>query len=172
MDAKDILNQQLAGAHGWLDMTMQGVGAKEATWVPPGRANTIAGCYAHVVLTEDWAVNSMLKGATPLFATSWAGKTGMSEPPPENPEQGWGEWGRKVQLDLDKVKSYREAVMKNTEAYISTLTDAELNRKLMTPMGEQTVAFILNAVVIGHMHDFTGEISCLKGLQGLQGYPF
>ena len=170
MDAKELLKQQHTEAHGWFDATMQGVGQKEASWAPGGRANTIAACYAHVVLTEDWLVN-MLRGSGPLFATVWAGKTGISELPPENPEQGWGEWAKKVQVDLERSAGYKRSVVNNTQSYLETLDDAELNRKVDTPAGTQTVAWLLNNVVIGHVHDFTGEISCLKGLQGLQGYP-
>ena len=170
MDAKEILNQQLEQAHGWFDATLQGVGPKEASWVPAGKANTIAACYAHTVLTEDWLVNT-LRGGAPLFASVWAGKTGISEMPPQNPEQGWGEWGKRVQVDLGAAAAYKKAVVTNTQSYINSLTDAELNRMVPTPAGTQSVAWLLNNVVIGHVHDFTGEISCLKGLQGLQGYP-
>jgi len=34
-----------------------------------------------------------------------------------------------------------------------------------------TVGFILNRLVLGHIDNMCGEISCLKGLQGARGYP-
>src|SRR5438132_1183238 len=34
------------------------------------------------------------------------------------------------------------------------------------------VGWVLSREVVGHADNIAGEISCLKGLQGLQGYPF
>jgi hypothetical protein len=31
---------------------------------------------------------------------------------------------------------------------------------------------MLNVLVAGHLNNMAGELSCLKGLQGLKGYPF
>jgi len=37
-------------------------------------------------------------------------------------------------------------------------------------LGQQPVRFVLNALVVNAaMH--CGEVSCLKGIQGLKGYP-
>jgi len=57
-----------------------------------------------------------------------------------------------------------------TDSYLATLKEGDLERKVKTPAGEQTLLWLFSIAVIGHIHDFTGEISCLKGLQGLQGY--
>jgi hypothetical protein len=34
-----------------------------------------------------------------------------------------------------------------------------------------TVGYILNRLLIGHVDNMRGEISCLKSLQGGRGYP-
>ncbi len=172
MDALTLLKQQLKDAHGLLDATMQGVTPQHAHWLPGGKANPISASYAHVVLSEDFVVNGMLKGAPPLCATNWAGKVGLSEMPPPGPMANWFDWGRKVKVDLAAMKKYSEAVYANTESYLATLKDADLSRKIATPAGEQTVAWVLSNVLVGHIHDFTGEISCMKGMQGMKGYPF
>ena len=51
-----------------------------------------------------------------------------------------------------------------------SLTDADLARIVETPFGRPTVLFLVNRALIGHTHSHTGEISCLKGLQGAKGY--
>ncbi len=38
--------------------------------------------------------------------------------------------------------------------------------------GEQTLGWVLGTLLIIHVSWMTGEISCLKGLQGATGYPF
>jgi hypothetical protein len=37
--------------------------------------------------------------------------------------------------------------------------------------GEVTVGWIVVRLLIGHIDNECGEISCLKGLQGVRGYP-
>lgn len=112
MDIAALLRQQLKEAHEWLEVTMQGVTAEHLHWNPPGKANPLGASYAHVILGEDFLINVMVKEGAPLAAATWAGKTGLSEMPPGEPQVSWSEWERRV-----------------------------------------------------------GEISCLKGLLELKGYP-
>jgi hypothetical protein len=39
-------------------------------------------------------------------------------------------------------------------------------------MGKMKLGGYLTGIIIGHAHNITGEISVLKGIQGLKGYPF
>jgi hypothetical protein len=118
----------------------------------------------------------MLKGSPPLSATSWAGKTGLSEPMPM-PGPAWedyGPWARRLHLDLPALQRYQTAVRANTDAYIASLSPADLEaiRDLSNVgLGMVNVGWILARLVVGHMDNECGEISCLKGLQGLRGYP-
>jgi len=82
MDAVASLREQFKVAHGMLEGTMADVTADQAQWSPPGRANPLGASYAHTVLGEDVMVNGLVKGGAPMFVTSWAGKAGVSEPPP------------------------------------------------------------------------------------------
>lgn len=110
----------------------------------------------------------MLKGGPPLMATSWAGKTGISEAPPEGPE--WFDWGRRVKVDTSKLHNYGQAVFASTDAYIASLKESDYSRIVQTPAGQMSVLQMVT-IVSHHMRDFAGEISCLKDLQGLKGYP-
>jgi hypothetical protein len=38
-------------------------------------------------------------------------------------------------------------------------------------MGEQTLAWVLNRLILGHIDNMCGEVSVLKGVQGGKGYP-
>lgn len=141
---------------------MEGVAPQQAHWAPPGKANPISACYAHVVLGEDFVINTVLKGGAPMAATSWAGKTGLSEMPPMGPGD-WFQWGRKVKCDIALLRKYAQAVYANSDAYIASLKEQDLERKVNSPIGQQTVMWLLCNGAIGHIHEFTGEISCLKG---------
>ena len=179
MDAVSHLRQQLKGAHEFLEGTMQDVTAEHAHWSPPGKANPLGATYSHLVISEDAIINAMLKGGAPLFATAWAGKAGVSELPPlPGPEASglppWDQWARQVQVDLSAARQYAQAVYAASDEYLASLTDDDLSRPIdlsAIGLGQQTVGWMLDAAVLGHVSEHCGEVSCLKGLQGVRGYP-
>jgi hypothetical protein len=77
MDLISSYVMQLKEAHGFLEATMADVTPEVANFIPPGRANSVGACYAHVICGEDLAINGMLKGGAPLFVSSHLGKTGL-----------------------------------------------------------------------------------------------
>ncbi len=169
METIVVLRQQLKDSHGWLEGTMQGLTDAQVHWKPAGRANPISGCYGHVILGEDWAI-SVLKGGAPLMAGSHAGKTGFSAMPPQEGND-WHQWALDLKVDVSAARAYAQAVADNADKYIASLKPADLDRVVNGPAGPQPVYWWLSSAIIGHIHEFTGEISCLKGLQGLKGYP-
>ncbi len=117
----------------------------------------------------------MLQGKAPLAAGEWAGRTGLSAPPPSEPGADWSNWARSVRVDLNALGAYTQAALANADAYLASLTEEGLERKIdlsVVGLGEQTVAFLVNNAVVAHVRDHCGEISALKGAQGLRGYPF
>jgi hypothetical protein len=103
--------------------------------------------------------------------SSYAGKTGASEPPPPG---DWGAWGRSVRVDMDQMNAYAQAVYAATDAYLVGISDADLERELdlsSVGYGAMPMGGLLN-LMSGHVMMHMGEISCLKGLMGLKGYPF
>lgn len=175
-----LLREHVQQAMRFLEETMDGVTTELAHWRPPGVANPIGANYAHVVLGQDGAVNGILKGAAPLFAASWAGKTGVSELPPQADPRSPGfpdfsAWARRVQIDVPMMRRYAEAVYAATDEYLGALSDDELARPLdLSALGlrDSTVKRVLLGGVIGNALVHCGEIACLKGLQGGKGYPF
>jgi hypothetical protein len=174
-----LFREQLQAAHGLLEGTVGDVTPEEAHWSPPGRANPLGANYAHTVMGEDATVNGMLRRDAPLFASSWAGKAGVSEPPP-GPDPNapgfpdWSKWARRVKVDLPALRKYAEAVYAATDEYLASLTDDDLNRPVdlsALGLGEHTVRYLLTNGVLGNAYNHCGEISCLKGLQGKRGYP-
>ena len=68
----------------------------------------------------------------------------------------------------------QKAVYKNSEDFCSSLSDSDLTNQKITMfmnMGEWTVGKFIVLVLINHAANLTGEISAVKGLQGLKGYP-
>lgn len=176
MDGVALLKLQLNQAHQWLEGTLGELTAEQCQFVPPGRANPPGVCYAHAVLSEDMVVNGMLRGGTPLFAADWADRTGLSEPMPL-PGPDWPryfDWTRSVRIDLPALRRYAQAVYGETERYLAGLQPADLDSEFdlsAVGFGSQPVGWVISTLLIGHLHDEAGELSAVKGVQGLSGYP-
>jgi len=167
-----LLRQQFKTGHQFLEGTMEGVTSEMSHWSPPGMAQPLGANYAHILISEDFLINGLLKGAAPLLASTWAGKVGVSELPPQAPP--WNEWAGRVQIDFETLRGYAQAVYEATDNYLASLSDEDLDRSLdlsAVGFGQQALGWFLG-VLIFNVHTHTGEIACLKGLQGAQGYPF
>ncbi len=178
MDGVSLLRLQLQIAHEVLEGTMMDVTSEQAQWTPPGVATPLGASYAHTVLSEDMVINGMLRHQPTLSMTTYAGKLGVSAPQPI-PGSGWTEaypaWTRSVQVDLPALKEYAQAVHRSSDEYLASLTPEDLDSTLdlsAIGMGQPTLAWAFSILVIGHINNIAGEISCLKGLQGAKGYPF
>lgn len=158
------LRAQLKGAHDWLEGTLQGVDDQIANAVPTGKVAKIGAQYAHVVSFEDMVFNAALKGGAPLMMSMSAG---IDSPPPMGP---WDEWGRTVKVNFAEQQAYAQKIYEVVDSYLATIDDSALTREIdlqftKLPLGRLLGLLILNAFV------HAGEISCLKGLNGMKGYP-
>lgn len=172
METRALLQQYAKFGHDLLEATLGEVTTEQACWTPEGKASSVAANYAHLVTGEDFFVNTLAQGKPPLMATTMEGKTGLSEPPPQG---DWSQWARSVQIDMSALRAYGQAVFAATDAFIVGLSDEDLNRTIdLTAFnfGEMPLPLFITIFVGGHMNMHTGEISCLKGLQGMRGYPF
>ena len=172
VSSKRALYRELfANSHEWLEGTMADVTPEQAAWQPAGDAVPAGAHYAHHIIGEDFFIQNLFQGKPPLMASTFAGTAGFSEPMPMGP---WADWARSVAIDVPAVKAYAQAVYAATDSYLAGITEEELNRDLdLSAMGMGTVklSYLLNQILTDiALH--CGEISCIKGLQGLKGYPF
>jgi hypothetical protein len=169
-----LRSQFQAAHHGWLEATLQGVTPEQAHWQPPGgRVAPIGAQYAHHIIAVDFLFLGFVRQQTPLALSSFAGKTGFDTPYPM--EGDWMEWARRVQIDLDSLRQYAQAAYAALDDQLAGLDDEDLATPVdMTPvgLGQQTLGSFLGNLLLLNTVAHTGEISAVKGLQGLQGYPF
>lgn len=171
MNTVSLIRSQLSVTHEWFEATMKGVTPEVAHWQPGGTAHPIGSLYAHAITAIDIMINMMIQGGQPMFTTTWSGKTGISEP---SFDAGL-EWARNVKVNLDQARQYAQAVYASADAGLAGLSDDDLGRTIDLSeqgIGQWTLGAFLISFVIGHTRDMMGEISALKGIQGLQGYPF
>lgn len=170
--ATEVLRQQFQEFHEALEAAIADVTNEQAHWTPPGSANPIGATYAHVVLSEDMGIHALLQGKPTLSSGARAERLGLSSTAPMGGSAGWGDWARAVRVDLDALRRYASAVYSATDAYLAGATDADLTRALdlsALGFGQPAARWVLD-MALQNVAMHCGEIACLKGLQGLQGY--
>lgn len=171
-----LLKLQIKDAHQTLESTVEDIKSEQLHQDPGGKALPLGAAYAHLVFSEDKIVNGMIQQKPSLSETTYKEKTGASAPMPAMDEK-WSvnheDWANTVQIDLPKLKEYAQAVYAQTDAYLGSLTDADLDREIdLGPWGKKTIAYLIYGLVIGHANSLAGEISAVKGVFGEKGYPF
>jgi uncharacterized damage-inducible protein DinB len=176
MTTLDLLKAQIKNAREVFDGTANDIQDEHLHINPGGKALTLAATYAHLIFSEDAIVHGILQGKPSLSDTTWKDKTGASVPMPPmdaNWQTAHEEWAKTVHVDLEQMKEYAKAVYAETDAYVNSLTESDLDREIdMGSWGKQTVAYLLYAYIIAHTNNLAGELSALKGVRGAKGYPF
>ena len=169
MDVKTTLQQQMQSLHGTMDAAMSDCSAEVLAGKLAGSTiNSVGAVYAHTIFSEDGLVNGLVRGGTPVyFAGGWAPKVGI-EMPQGGMEPDWA-----VTIPLDIFRQYAAAVGNATSEYLASATDAELERVVdpgfAPPMPVRT---LFANVLAWHLASHQGEISALKGVQGVNGLVF
>jgi hypothetical protein len=145
---------------------------EQADWVPEGVANPIGATYWHIISSVDQAVYGWGMGQAPLGETAgWQEKVLLTAAP---------DWGaedivakmRALRVDLAAMHGYAQAVGEAAQGWLAILAPEDLERKIETPLGEQSLDQMLATFVMWHINAHCGEIAALKGCQGAKGYPF
>jgi len=167
VELKDYIIGNLTDAHRMLGIALTDLDDKIVSYRASDHVNSIAQILAHVVMGEDRLINASCKGGERIFdAQGWEAKTGI-------PAVQGGVWNDKVwQMDIPAFLEYQKLVERNAMQYVLSVTPEELERDVTFGPFVQPVADQLRGVLVHHMLGHSGEISALKGVQGLKGLPF
>ena len=175
MDVLAYIKGSIADAHRFNDIAASELTEEVSMWQPQGTANTIQALVAHMTTGEDNAINRAIRNSEKLneqpetnsslfVSKGWSKELGI-------PTERGGQWTTGWTLNLAAFQAYRKSVHKETDMFLETLTEADLDREVFWFNGANTVGGLLRMVVIHHQLLHSGEISTLKGLQGLKGLP-
>ncbi|MCB0045665.1 MAG: DinB family protein [Caldilineaceae bacterium] len=167
--AVELFRTQYKNSLNWLVGTLDGTTSDVFTQIPGDRIPPISAQLVHIFTGADFFVLGQAAQQAPLITSSFADKSGIGELPP--PGGDLVEWSRTAQIDRERVLAYGQAVYAAIDDYLASLTDDDLDQmRDLGSMGEQPVSWILNIILL-NTFSHTGEISCIKGLNGLKGYP-
>jgi hypothetical protein len=198
MNAVELIHFSLGLAFEHLEHLVKDLTQEQADWLPPGNANPIGSLYWHTVgysdqLVHEWCMEPFVDltieewfeakrakrelgmGQAPLrHSAGWQEKVVIAFPP-ENPEDPY--WYLRnaredLRVDLPALHDYARATAQTLESWVASLAPEDLERSIPTPIGDYNLGPFLEFFIIWHINVHCGEISALKGCQGLKGYPW
>jgi hypothetical protein len=198
MNAVDLIHYALDLAFEHLELQVKDLTQEQVDWLPPGIANPIGALYWHTIaycdqLVHEWCMEPFVDlaieewfeakrakrelgmGQAPLrHSAGWQEKVVLALPP-ENPEDPY--WDVRtvregLRVDLPALHDYAHATAQTLQDWVASLTLVDLERMIPTPFGDYNQGKFLEYFIIWHINVHCGEISALKGCQGLKGYPW
>jgi uncharacterized damage-inducible protein DinB len=158
MNTVELLRFSLGTAFDILSQVTADLTQEQADWRPPGTASSIRDVYWHTLTYVDYFVREYCIEGRRLPDT-------VESRPDELRMQV-------VEADVSQLREFASQVESTVQDWLSSLTPADLERRRHTTVGELNVGQMLEIYVVWHINAHCGEISALKGCQGLQGYPW
>lgn len=173
MNTVELTQYALSNAFDILGQVTADLTQEQADWMPPGIANPIGALYWHTITGADDVVFKWCQGKTPLYQKDdWQEKALIVSAPEPEPGGDYLTYMQTIRVDLPALHEYTRAVFEAIQSWLGSLAPEDLERKVETPIGELSLAQMLETFVIWHVNAHCGEISALKGCQGFRGYPF
>lgn len=169
MRTQDLLRAQYEQAHGILEQVIDDCSPEALAQVAGGTVGSISAIYAHLVYDEDGMIARPAGQDTVWESGDWAAKTGLDMPGPSQTQE-WAQSG--PQYDLAAFREYAQAVYAATDDYLANVSDDGLDAKIEAGRGEVPAGTWVGTTSLWHVVSHQGEISALKGVQGLKGLPF
>jgi len=136
-------------------------------FTPDEGGHSVAWVLWHAARVEDSIIHRVAQEKDVVWKQSdYAARSGL-------PLKGIGtgqapEEAQQVHIDDMKVFSeYAEAVAKATEAYLSDVSPAELEREVQVGERTETIGGAILLHLITHLNGHRGEINAIRGVQGL-----
>ncbi len=166
MDVKTTLRDQMRTLHGILEAAIADCPPDALSRkLPDSTINSIGAIYAHTVFGQDGLVNGLVRGEKPVyFAGGWAPKIGIEMP------QGGMEPDWNVSMDPGVFRQYAAAVYESVDDYLASASEADLERVVDAGFAPpMPVRSFFATILAWHVATHQGEISALKGVQGVNG---
>jgi uncharacterized damage-inducible protein DinB len=167
MNSLQTIRTIVADANGTLTNATNDLPAALVNKRQPGQSNTIGAIYAHAVLTLDSFYLAFIQGKAQLIDENGrASALGLQN----SANLNW-ETLNATNWDWEALQRYAQAVTGAVDAYLASLTEAELGRSCQIFGQDATVAQTI-AIATWHTALHAGEIAALKGVNELKGLPF
>lgn len=169
MDGITFIRHQVFNLRGYIDTVLGNITDEQFNWIPPGTVSPISAIFIHLLMAEDYFIQTVLQGKSPYWVEDhWSQKVGVDYPP----QQG-GSWDhfKNIKVSMAPVLAYQGSVRAATDTYLADLTAEKLEQQV-TFAGNQLPASEVLMTMVVHGASHAGEISAIKGMQGFEGLPY
>jgi len=168
MKAQELMRAQYAQAHQVMEAAIADCDAEALTKVVGGNIGTVGAIYAHAVFDEDGWVAGVTGDPTIWESGGWASKTGLEEISGRQSQ----EWAQSVTYDLATFREYAQAEYEQMDACLANLPDEDVDKEIEAFGAKTTIGKHVGSLGLWHVMSHQGELSAVKGAQGLKGLPF
>lgn len=181
MEIAGALSKNLAFWHSYPGLLVRDLTPEQLRWQPETHDTTIMFALWHAYRAEDELLHGLVFGSPSVFTSqNWAKRLPV-QPTGATPF-GNGlsrEQIAAIDLDLDQVLAYAQAVCESELAFMEGMSDEEATAEVRLPFFAgvyehvdvmsklETIAFF----AVGHTSEHLGEVQMLKGMMGLKGAP-
>lgn len=170
IDARTLLRNQFRVAHDVFTQVLDDLPTDMIEMAAPAEGNIapVGAIIVHMLLGEDYFVQTMAKGGTPLSAELLP-RIGMPFPEDGTLQASTAPY---VARHLPEFRQYAKDVFAATDEALASMSEEELSREIDGFTGRTTVINFLGELGLNHLIGHTSEIAALKGVRGLKGLPF
>jgi uncharacterized damage-inducible protein DinB len=171
MNAIDIILQSLEENEKYVQDALKFLTEKELAWSPEPHSNSIIFLMWHLARVEDFWINQALKGGKQIYETDgWYKKFKTAAQ-----DGGMGFDVAKLKAwpvpSLKLINEYKAAVRKIAVAYISALTEKQLDEPKDFGWNKGTCGWALNHLIC-EVGEHSGQIGYIKGImKGIEPPP-
>jgi hypothetical protein len=168
MNGVASIKETLGLARQYLEGAVQETDAATLTRRLPGATiGSIGEIYGHTIGNEDWAFNQLIQGKDQLLESGgWAEKLGFAAGASDH------DWEAAARDHLPELQEYGKAVSAATDAFLDSLSDADLDRPIDFFGRKESMGWVIADTVLVHIAFHSGEVASLKGVMGLKGLPW
>lgn len=171
MEAKELVTGILSGITRPLNIAMEGITEEQLTYRPHEHSNSIGWLVWHLTRVQDRIVSGLQAKPQSWVSEGWHEKFGR---PADEGDAGMGHGADQVaglKASPQLLMDHYNAILRRTEAYVNSLSPADLDRVVDASNPEVTVGRRLQVCIMDNVQH-AGQAAYLRGLiEGRKVWP-
>jgi uncharacterized damage-inducible protein DinB len=168
----DVVMAGFEGVFQTLQRALDGLSEDDLNWRPRSDCNSIGWLAWHLTRVQDGMISTIMGKDQLWLSAGWHAKFGR---PPEAGDVGAGHTPQDVagfkSPDARTLLDYHRAVLERSQQYLSTLSEADLDRDIQHPHFQPPpkVGVFLNMMLSDNLQH-AGQVAYIRGLRQGMGW--